>query len=95
MPSTDVPQTLIHVGASKAKRSEAVVRDLLGSIFKLFLSLPLMFGLLVLLFCGLLLQAFPHVPRCLTDALQTLIHVGGSEAKRNEAGVWDLLGSFF
>ena len=89
----DAPQILIHVGASEAKRSEAVVGVLLGSISNYVIPLLLMFGLPVILVCGLLLQALPNLPRCLTDALRTLFHVGGNEAKRSEAMVWGLLGS--
>ena len=148
MPDRCVHNSHSHVGASEAKRSEAVVWGLLGVsvffthsaclvllcglllqappnvsyrcspnshscgserseaerghglglvglFFLINFSLLLMFSLAVILVCVLLLKAIPSAPRCVRDALQILIHVGASEAKRSEAVVWGLLGSFF
>ena len=84
-----LPNSHFPVGASEAKRSEAVVWGLLGvSVFFTYSAcLVLLVFLSVACSCRLS-QIF------LTDTPQILIHVGASEAKRSEAVVWDSLGSF-
>ena len=85
-----LPNSHFHMGASEAKRSEAVVWGLLGvSVFFTYSAcLVLLVFLSVACSCRLS-QIF------LTDASKILMRVGASEAKRSEAVVWGLWGYFF